>query len=205
MNLRIGGLTTHSTVDYPGMLAAVVFCQGCCWQCKHCHNPELRSPSMATAVDWTSVLELLHKRRGLLDAVVFSGGEPLLQCSLVDAMTEVKALGFKVGLHTGGCCPERLARVLPVIDWIGFDIKAPEWLHHLVTGVPGSGDNAWECVRMIARSGIDCEFRVTVYPEVVTSRDLDVIRMSLRDLGVTILNIQQLTNRQDKWQQQSIR
>ena len=67
----------------------------------------------------------LQKRRGILDAVVFSGGEPLVQNSLEAALDDVMALGYKTALHTGGYRPEALRRVLPKLDWVGFDVKAP--------------------------------------------------------------------------------
>ena len=72
--LRVGGLTRLSASDYPGKLAAVVFCQGCAWRCGYCHNPELQPARGAYEIPWADVLAFLEKRRGLLDAVVFSGG-----------------------------------------------------------------------------------------------------------------------------------
>ncbi len=74
---------------------------------------------------WPEVVEWLASRRDLLDSVVFSGGEPLLQHGLAGAMWQVRSLGFGVGLHTAGIYPERLAGMLPLVDWVGFDVKAP--------------------------------------------------------------------------------
>ena len=88
--LRIGGFVGLSACDWPGELAATVFCQGCPWSCGYCHNPHLISPSTATAMDWPDVLSFLDSRRGLLDGVVFSGGEPTLQAGLPEAMREVR-------------------------------------------------------------------------------------------------------------------
>ena len=79
MPLRIGGLTPLSTTDYPGQLAAAVFCQGCPWRCGYCHNPHLIPATVKQGIDWVEVMRFLERRRGLLDAVVFSGGEPTLQ------------------------------------------------------------------------------------------------------------------------------
>src|SRR5689334_15533531 len=111
--LRIGGLTPLSTTDYPGQLAAVVFCQGCPWRCSYCHNPHLLSARAKHALGWDDVAAFLSRRRGLLDAVVFSGGEPLAQAALPDAMRQTKAMGYRIGLHTGGAYPPRLVAVLP--------------------------------------------------------------------------------------------
>lgn len=162
--MRIGGLTPMTTVDYPGELAAVLFCQGCPWRCRYCHNAHLLSARGGGRVEWGRVRSLLERRRGLLDAVVFSGGEPTLQGALPAAMEEVKALGFKVGLHTAGCCPARLRRLLPWLDWVGLDIKALPQAYPDITGVPGSGERAWESLGILLDAGVELEVRTTALP-----------------------------------------
>jgi len=155
--LRVGGLTRCSASDYPGKLAAVVYCQGCAWRCGYCHNPELQPPRAAHEIPWTDVRAFLARRRGLLDAVVFSGGEPTLQAALRGAMEEVKAMGFLVGLHTAGIVPRRLAEVLPLADWVAMDAKARFGDHERVTRVPGSGRRAQLSAELIRRSGVACQ------------------------------------------------
>jgi pyruvate formate lyase activating enzyme len=154
--LRVGGLTRCSASDYPGKLAAVVFCQGCAWRCDYCHNPELQPMRGREEMEWTEVRAFLVRRRGLLDAVVFSGGEPTLQRGLCTAMRQAKALGFLIGLHTAGIVPRRLAQVLPLVDWVAMDVKAPFHEHERVTGVRGSGRRARESRDLILRSGVAC-------------------------------------------------
>jgi pyruvate formate lyase activating enzyme len=158
--LRVGGLTPLSASDYPERLAAVVFCQGCAWRCTYCHNPELLPFSDAKLIPWDSILIFLEKRRGLLDAVVFSGGEPTLQRALPQAMREVKAMGFLIGLHTAGIVPRMLERVLPLLDWVGMDLKADFAVHESVTRVTGSGERALRSRELIRASGVACEFHV---------------------------------------------
>jgi len=159
--LRVGGLTRLSASDYPGKLAAVVFCQGCAWRCGYCHNRELmpfrRSP-FPGEIAWAEVRAFLEKRRGLLDAVVFSGGEPTMQRGLAGAMREVKSLGYLIGLHTAGIVPLALERVLPLVDWVAMDLKAPWERHEEVTRVPGSGVRAKASARLILESGVASEF-----------------------------------------------
>jgi len=99
-----------------------------------------------------------RRRRGLLDAVVFSGGEPTLQRGLAQSAREVKALGFLVGLHTAGIVPRRLAEVLPLVDWVAMDVKAKFDEHERVTGVRGSAHRARESRELILASGTACEF-----------------------------------------------
>jgi pyruvate formate lyase activating enzyme len=160
--LRVGGLTRLSATDFPGRLAAVVFCQGCAWRCGYCHNPELQPRRGCGEIAWSDVLVFLERRRGLLDAVVFSGGEPTQQRGLGRAMRAVKALGYLVGLHTAGIVPRRLAEVLPLVDWVAMDVKAKFDEHERVTGVRGSASRAKESRELIARSGVACEFH-TIY------------------------------------------
>ena len=155
--LRDGGLTRLSASDYPDKLAAVVYCQGCPWRCRYCHNGHLQ-PSTGDLIPWKDVLQFLAKRRGLLDAVVFSGGEPTLQASLKNSMETVKAMGFLIGLHTAGVVPRGLARVLPLVDWVGMDLKAPFEEHERVTQVRGSGRRARESMDLIAKSGVPHRF-----------------------------------------------
>lgn len=147
--LRIGGITPLTTIDFPGRLAAVLYCQGCPWRCSYCHNPELLDATAPAAVPWSQVLAFLQSRRGLLDGVVFSGGEPTLQAALPAALAEVRAMGFATGLHTGGMYPERLAAVLPLLDWVGLDVKGPLHAYDGITGVPGSGKRAWESLQLV--------------------------------------------------------
>jgi pyruvate formate lyase activating enzyme len=183
-NLQIGGLTPLTSTDFPGCLAAVVFCQGCPWRCGYCHNPHLIPRHSDTQMDWPSVLSFLQRRQGLLDAVVFSGGEPTLQDSLESAIGEVRNLGFKVGLHTGGTYPSRLGELLPLLSWVGMDIKAAFSDYDKVTGTPASGEKARESARLLLSSGVPCEFRTTVHPLYHPRDSLLRLTEELRDMGV---------------------
>ncbi|MFN3398528.1 MAG: anaerobic ribonucleoside-triphosphate reductase activating protein [Sulfurimicrobium sp.] len=182
--LRVGGLTPLTTTDFPGQLAAVVFCQGCPWQCGYCHNPHLIPRGGETAQGWDEVMAFLKKRQGLLDGVVFSGGEPTLQAGLAHAIGEVHELGFKIGLHTAGPYPARLAEVLPELDWVGMDIKAPFADYGRITGVPGSGERARESLMRLLDSGIDHEIRTTVHPALLDAGQVVVLARELAALGV---------------------
>ena len=181
--LHIGGFTPMTLLDYPGELAAVVFCQGCPWRCRYCHNSELIPRKRHASIAWEEVMEFLKQRQGLLDAVVFSGGEPTLQRALPDAIAQVKALGFKVGLHTGGPYPERLQQILPLVDWVGLDIKALEENYTEVTGVKGSGIKAWASARLLIDSGVSHDIRTTVHPALTSRLEQEQITARLHKLG----------------------
>lgn len=182
--LRVGGLTPLSLADWPGQLAAVVFCQGCPWRCGYCHNPHLIPPRAADSFEWHDVLAFLERRRGLLDAVVFSGGEPTLQSGITRALRQVKSLGFRVGLHTAGIYPRRLAAVLPLTDWVAMDIKAPFEKYAATTGARASGDAALDSARLILASGVAHEFRTTVHPSLLPPDSLAGLAQTLAELGV---------------------
>ena len=150
----------------------MVFLQGCPWRCAYCHNPHLIAPDAPTTQYWPDVLDWLLRRRGLLDAVVFSGGEPTLQAGLADAMRAVRALGFKVGLHTAGAYPKQLRTVLSLCDWVGLDIKAPFAGYDAITGVPGSAQRVRDSLAALVASGVAHECRTTVHQSLHRLRDL---------------------------------
>ena len=181
---RVGGLTPLTTVDYPGELAAVVFFQGCPLRCSYCHNGHLIPVQGTDLIPWGQVLEFLEGRRGLLDAVVFSGGEPTLQPALGSAMTQIRRLGYKIGLHTAGPYPVRLRRVLHLLDWVGLDIKALAEDYPEVTGVPGSGERAWESLELLLRSRVGLQVRTTPMPGLDSPAYLKRLAARLAEAGV---------------------
>lgn len=188
--LRVGGLTKISTCDWPGELVATIFCQGCPWDCGYCHNPHLIPPTSADTIPWSEVMDFLASRRGLLDGVVFSGGEPTLQAALPEAILAVRALGFRIGLHSAGPYPGRLAQVLPLIDWIGFDVKAAFAEYQRVTGVAGSGGKGRASLLKVLASGIACDIRTTVHDLLLDEAALARLTTELETLGVPAHRLQ---------------
>ncbi|MGQ0711477.1 MAG: anaerobic ribonucleoside-triphosphate reductase activating protein [Rhodoferax sp.] len=182
--LKVGGLTPFSATDYPGKLSAVVFVQGCPWACRYCHNPHLQPRATPAALAWPEVLERLRRRVGLLDAVVFSGGEPTLDPGLLDAVRQVRALGFAVGLHTAGIYPRQLEHLLPELDWVGLDIKALAQEYDAVTAVQGSAQAPWHSLQALLASGVGCEVRTTLLPGLHDRSHLRALADQLRQHGV---------------------
>lgn len=181
----IAGLTPLSTCDWPDRLVATVFLQGCPWSCSYCHNPGLIDPRTPGQVAWADVADLLARRVGLLDGVVFSGGEPTRQPGLGAAMRAVKDAGFDVGLHTGGAYPRRLATVLPLVDWVGLDVKATPELYEALTGTRGSARPAFAALDLVLASGVPVQVRTTVDPTVLTADDVAELSRRLAARGVT--------------------
>jgi pyruvate formate lyase activating enzyme len=189
--LEVGGLTPLSTTDWPGKLAAVVFVQGCPWRCAYCHNPELQVRWASDGRAWRRVLEKLERRVGLLDGVVFSGGEPTLDTRLPEAIASVRALGFRVGLHTAGIYPERLSAVLGSVDWVGFDVKTDFADYPALTGTPRSGDAARRALALLLASDAAHELRTTYHPALIGDAKLLALARTLKALGATSWVLQQ--------------
>ena len=184
----IAGITPLSTTDFPGYLSAVLYARGCPWRCGYCHNAHLLN---ADSLGWHDVMSFLERRIGWLDAVVFSGGEPTLQRSLSSMVRQVRALGFAIGLHTSGAYPERLGAVLPDIDWVGMDIKAPFEDYASITHVPDSGKCAKASASMVLDSGVDYEFRTTVHPHRIDAAKIRRIAETLSEMGATRYRVQE--------------
>lgn len=189
-DLIIAGLTPLTTVDYPGQLAAVLFLQGCPWRCGYCHNSDLQPRRSEQSEPWRKILSWLETRQGLLDAVVFSGGEPTLQAGIADALGQVRRLGFKVGMHSAGIYPGRLRELLPLLDWIGLDIKAAYADYHAVTGVKDSAHRAWLSAGEVLNSGIDYEIRCTLHPDQLDNDQLQRWASELHQLGARNVALQ---------------
>lgn len=186
----VGGLTPFTSIDYPGQLAAVLFLQGCPWRCIYCHNESLLERAGQSSYCWNKVCEFLRRRVGLIDAVVFSGGEPTLQSGLGEAIRQVKKLGFKIGLHSAGIYPNRLKKLLPLVDWIGLDIKSSVEQYEEITGVPGSGERAWSSAQLVVESGVNYEIRTTLHPLLTESDYFRRLVTDLKQLGVSNYSMQ---------------
>ena len=182
-----------STVDWPDHLTATVFLQGCPWNCFYCHNQALIPTRTPGAVAWDEVRALLGRRRGLLDGVVFTGGEALRQDALADAAREVVEAGFRVGLHTAGAYPRRLRDLLDsgLISWVGLDVKALPEHYEAVVGRPSGGAKAWESLRVLLEAEVPFEVRTTVVPGDVTADDAVEVARRVHAAGARVYALQQ--------------
>lgn len=188
----VAGMTKLTTVDFPDRLAAVVFLQGCPWACAYCHNDELRAVKSEGAITWGEVLAFLEKRVGLLDGVVFSGGEATMRRGLPEAMRQVRALGFEIGLHTNGAYPDRVEALIDegLVDWVGLDIKAPQRLHGEISGVGANPDRTWRTLRLLQEYGVAHQLRTTVYRPLLDDAAVLELAAELRDAGADALSLQ---------------
>lgn len=188
--IQIGGLVSFTTIDYPGKLAAVIFLVGCPLRCAYCSNPHLLDVRDGE-YEPEKVFNWLKERVGKLEAVVFSGGEALMQGDAVlEYMQRVKKLGFKIGLHTNGFYPETLKRASDTVDWIGLDYKATRNKYPELVGQNIAHDHMIKSLSIWLDTGKDFEVRITCDPRHITKLDLLEIVNDLNERGVKKIAIQ---------------
>ncbi len=162
--MEIAGFIVNSFVDYPAHIACVVFTPGCNMNCWYCHNRSIINETKG-GYDEDKILKIIADRKGFLDGVVISGGEPTLQPDLENFITKIKKIGLKVKLDTNGTNPEVLATLVNknLVDYIAMDIKAPFEKYNKITIIPNI-EAVKESVKFIMGCGVDYEFRTTFAP-----------------------------------------
>ena len=188
--LTVAGLVPFTTIDYPGKLAAVIFLQGCPLRCPFCHNQVLRTEGTPTDITMPEIDDFLKRRRHLLDGVVLSGGEPLKHKEVIYLINKIKAFNYLIGIHTSGVYTEHLELVLPLIDWVGLDIKAPWDKYDLLTGIHGIEKPVQDSLRLLISSGKEFECRTTCDPRYLTKEDILKIAKDLAGQGVKTYYLQ---------------
>lgn len=172
----IKGIQKTSMVDYPGLLCATLFTPGCNLRCPFCHNAGLVvGDGTDTHIDEEDLLYFLKERRGKLDAVCISGGEPLLQSDILPFLRRIKALGYKIKLDTNGCFPLPLALLLSagVLDYIAMDIKNGPEEYARTVGLPALDLSPVRAsIELIKNGNIPYEFRTTISKTFHTEKSL---------------------------------
>ena len=196
MDLR--GFAKFSLVDYPGRISSIVFAGGCNLRCPFCHNPCLvLDPTSQPRVTEREFFKFLNTRKGLLEGVVVSGGEPTLQKDLPEFVSGIKERGFLVKLDTNGTHPEVLGPLLAAhaIDDLGIDYKVPAARYSEVAADPAQGEifaaNVAKSIRLAFASGIEPDIRTTVHRELLSPADLAQMWNELQELGVNRWYLQQ--------------
>lgn len=171
----IGGLQKLTLLDFPGRVACTVFLSGCNFRCPFCHNTPLVLGQVR--MDEGEVFNFLEKRRGLLEGVTVTGGEPLCSPDTVDFLRRIKDLGYLVKLDTNGAFPERLRKILEagLADCVAMDIKNSREKYEMTCGVSGWLPKVEQSVQMLLAGKIACEFRTTVVDELHEPEDFAAI------------------------------
>jgi len=173
--MLIGGFQKFSMIDYPGKTCAIVFAQGCNFRCAYCHNRSLLDRRFCQKrIAEGEINAFLEKRRGILEGVTVTGGEPLLQENIFSFLESLKRKKYSVKLDTNGSLPERLERVVRsnLVDYIAMDVKAPLAKYSFVAGADVDTENIKRSIDVIMRSGLDYQFRTTVGKSFLNLEDL---------------------------------
>jgi pyruvate formate lyase activating enzyme len=173
--MKIASIQKTSFIDYPGKISAIIFTQGCNFRCPYCHNPELVDSGLyGDTILMGDVYAFLEKRRGKLDAVVISGGEPTLQPDLIAFLQKVKSIGYLIKLDTNGSRPKVIQEALSknILDYVAMDIKAPWDKYSLVAGSLVNITHIKKSIALLMASGIAYEFRTTIVNSLLCQEDV---------------------------------
>lgn len=178
--MKIAGLQKLSLIDYPGRIAVVVFFPGCNFLCPFCQNPDLVDPKKFNKnlfIKEKDFFDFLKKRKGLLEGVCLTGGEPTIQPDLLPFIKEIKKQGFLVKLDTNGYQPEILEKILKegLVDFAAMDIKSSPEKYSLAVGKKINLDNVSKSVDLLKSGKMECEFRTTAVPGLIGKNEIKKI------------------------------
>ena len=186
----MGGFQRFSLIDYPDKICAIVFTQGCNFRCPYCHNPELVDlEKFFKSISEKEIFSFLERRKGKLDAVSITGGEPTLQKELISFLKRVKDMKFLVKLDSNGTNPDTIEEIikLNLVDYLAMDIKAPLEKYNKVTGVDVDTTKIKKSIDLIMNSGLDYEFRTTVLKSQLSKDDIREIGKLIKGAKLYVL------------------
>ncbi|HOK04303.1 MAG TPA: anaerobic ribonucleoside-triphosphate reductase activating protein [Victivallales bacterium] len=192
----IKGFDKFSLIDYPGKIAAIVFTAGCNFRCPYCHNPHLVFESSAQPrLSEKAILSFLEERRGKIDGIVISGGEPTLQKNLPLFLEKIKTMGYLTKVDTNASNPEKLKTLVNhgLVDSFGIDYKAPKYKYKELSGSEDNDivEKIWKSITIALESGKLAEVKTTIHKRLLSFDDLRKIRNELDELGVRDWILQQ--------------
>lgn len=177
----VAGMQKLTLLDFPGHVACTLFTWGCNLRCPFCHNSPLVTAPLGQGLDEAAVMAFLQKRKGVLDGVAITGGEPLIGDDIFRFIEQIRSLGYAVKLDTNGFYPKRLEKLLAagLVDYVAMDIKAAPKNYPLVTGISDINTApVTQSINMLMGSGTEYEFRTTFVKGLHTADDaLDIGRM----------------------------
>lgn len=190
----IRGLQPFSLLDFPGRISCIIFVGNCNFRCPYCHNPSLvfdpeSQPEVTSDYFWN----FMERRRGRLDGIVISGGEPTLRHDLPEFVKQLKAMDFMVKLDSNGTNPEMIQTIHENsgIDYLAIDYKAPADRYSMVTSNPGHATKVGETIRYAVSQKIPLEIRTTVHKDLLKLQDFYRMRRELDSFGAALWYLQQ--------------
>lgn len=192
MLMLIKGIQKLSLIDYPQKIATTLFVYGCNLRCSYCHNPDLISQEGVKKLKTypeKEVLDFLKKRKGFIDGVCISGGEPTLYKELVPFAKKIKSMGFKLKIDTNGTNPKMLSNLVrrKLVDYVALDIKAPLEKYDAIVNSKVNIESIKESIALVQKLK-DYEFRTTVVPELNSD---DIIKIASLIKGAKAFYLQQ--------------
>lgn len=191
------GLDKLSLLDYEDKMSCVLFSKACNFRCPFCHNG-LTVLEAEEYIPWEEIMKYLKLRKGMLDAVVVSGGEPTLLPNLIDKLKDIKSLGYEIKLDTNGTNPDLVKQYIDshLIDYVAMDIKNSEDKYPLTAGVKSIDmDNIKKSIKLLKESGIAYEFRTTLVKEFHNNID-DIKGIGELIKGARIIYLQKFVDRE---------
>lgn len=180
--MQIAGIQKLSLVDYPRHLAAVIFLQGCNFRCGYCQNPDLIPPEGTSSFSEEEIIKFISKRKGMIEGVVVTGGEPTIHNDLENLIVKIKETGLKVKLDTNGSDPEKILSFIRrgLIDYIAIDIKTTFPKYSFVSKEKKIQEKVEKSIRLALLSTIPYEFRTTCVPGIVDQKDIEFIAETVK-------------------------
>lgn len=191
--MKIGGIQKTSLLDYPDTISAIIWTIGCNFRCPFCYNKDLVFGRVVT-ISEEEVLSFLEKRKVMLEGLVISGGEPLLQDDIVSFAEKVKKMGYLIKIDTNGMYPEMLKELIDrkLVDYIAMDVKAPKNKYDSLSGVKTDIKKIEKSIEIIRSSLINYEFKTTFASNLLTREDIVEIAKWLK--GSKRFYLQQFNN-----------
>ena len=185
----LAGLQKNSFIDFPGKISCVLFTTGCNFICPYCHNADLARGEFPARFDLTAIMDFLNSRRGLLEGVAITGGEPTLDRGIFDLCRAVKALGYSVKLDTNGSRPEVLGRLISkhLVDFVAMDVKAPLNAYSPFSRNPKIHEPLTASIRTIMQSAPAYEFRTTCAMPFVNEAIVETIAKTIEGAACYVL------------------
>lgn len=171
--MKIGGFQKTSLLDYPEMISAIIWTVGCNFHCPFCYNKDLVTGN-AGNIPEKEILEYLEKRKNMLEGLVISGGEPLMQKDITAFCEKIKKLGYLIKIDTNGTFPEKLQELVDknLVDYIDMDVKAPKNKYDKLAGKKVDIKKIQKSIDIIQKSGVDYEFKTTFVPGLLKQEDI---------------------------------
>lgn len=179
--MRIGGFEKVTLIDFPGKIACMIYTIGCNFRCPYCHNPELVDET-ADELSEEEIFKFLESRKGLLEGVVITGGEPTMHDDLLEFIEKIKNMGYLIKLDSNGTNPNMLKEAISrnLVDYIAMDMKSPLETYSQQVARPVDTDAIRESIDIIMKSDIGYEFRTTIVKQLLSVDAIESIAKSIQ-------------------------